>query len=153
MAGLETTQREQAAARSLYEVALRGGGRSADERPDPEASEPDRLGDEVPRRNLEILGGQPVEPADGSGRLRLAEWLDPALSNPLTARVIVNRVWQESLRRGAGPDRERLRSRGEKPSHPELLDHLTNAFVHNGWSIKSLHRMILATPGLPSLRQ
>lgn len=143
MAGLKA-QREQAAARSLYEVAYAvAEGQPMNARIQ-KRGEPDRLGDEVPRRNLEILGGQPVEPADGSGRLRLAEWLTQP-SNPLTARVMVNRVWQGHFGAGLVRTASDFGSRGEKPSHPELLDHLTNVFLHNGWSIKSLHRMILAT--------
>jgi mono/diheme cytochrome c family protein len=105
--------------------------------------DPKRLGEQVPRRFLEVLGGQPLPPeSTGSGRRELAEWLvDPA--NPLPARVFVNRVWQHHFGRGLVTTPNDFGVRGQPPTHPELLDHLATAFIRGGWSLKALHRRIL----------
>jgi len=105
--------------------------------------EPNRLGDVVPRRFLEILGGDRLPPeSSGSGRLELAQWLTRP-DNPLTARVIVNRVWQHLLGRGLVDTPSDFGVRGQSPSHPELLDLMTAEFIADGWSIKRLQRRIL----------
>jgi len=107
--------------------------------------EPASLGPEVPRGFLTILGGQKVPPEEtGSGRLELAEWItDP--KNPLTARVIVNRVWGWHFGQGIVATPDDFGARGEPPTHPELLDYLASRFIEGGWSIKNLHRMIMLT--------
>jgi hypothetical protein len=105
--------------------------------------DPEKLGPEVPRGWLKIFGGQKL-PANerGSGRLALANWLtDPR--NPLTARVLVNRVWQHHFDQGFVRTPDDLGTRSEPPTHPELLDYLTRRFVEGGWSIKSLHWLIM----------
>ncbi len=103
----------------------------------------ENLGKEIPRGFLTILGGQKVPATEkGSGRLDLAKWLtDP--KNPLTARVMVNRVWQHHFGKGLVRTPDDFGSRGTKPTHPELLDYLTSYFVNNGWSIKKMHRLIV----------
>ena len=105
--------------------------------------EPDKPGEVVPRRNLEILGGDPLaNPAGASGRRDLAEWLTRR-ENPLTARVLVNRVWQWHFGRGLVATPSDFGTRGEAPSHPELLDALAVRFMESGWRVKDLHRLIL----------
>jgi hypothetical protein len=77
-----------------------------------------------------------------SGRLELANWItDPR--NPLTARVLVNRVWQWHFGRGIVASSSDFGSRGDPPTHPELLDWLAASFVEHGWSIKQLQRQIM----------
>lgn len=96
-----------------------------------------KLGDEIPRRNLEALGGTPA-PEDASGRLQLAREL-VAGDNPLVRRVIVNRVWHHLFGRGLVATVDDFGVMGQPPSHPELLDHLASEFSDtHRWSIKSL---------------
>ena len=77
-----------------------------------------------------------------SGRLELADWIASA-KNPLTARVMANRVWQYHFGRGLVASPSNFGLRGESPSHPELLDFLARYLIDHDWSIKSLHRLIL----------
>jgi hypothetical protein len=105
--------------------------------------EPKNLGPEIPRRFLEVLGGQPVATDHkGSGRMELAEWIADR-ANPLTARVIVNRIWQNHFGKGIVQTPNDFGVRGTAPTHPELLDYLTARFLESGWSVKALHRLIL----------
>ena len=100
-------------------------------------------GDVVPRHFLEVLSHGHAQPfTQGSGRLELAKCIaDP--SNPLTARVLVNRVWMHHFGEGFVPTLDDLGTQSEPPSHPELLDFLSSYFMQNGWSIKKLHRLIM----------
>ncbi|MBX3420611.1 MAG: PSD1 domain-containing protein [Pirellulaceae bacterium] len=106
--------------------------------------QPGNRGDRVPRRFLQVLshvdGGQPF--AQGSGRLELARAIAHP-SNPLTPRVIVNRIWQYHFGHGLVRTASDFGARGEPPTHPELLDHLAAEFVADGWSIKRLQRRIM----------
>lgn len=105
--------------------------------------DPKSLGDPVRRGFLRVLGGQKLpEDFPESGRRQLAEWLtDP--TNPLTARVMANRIWQWHFGKGIVSTPNDFGRRGERPTHPELLDWLASRFVESGWSIKTLHRLIL----------
>ena len=88
----------------------------------------------------------PIEPkASSTGRrTALAKWLtDPA--HPLTARVMVNRIWQYHFGRGLVATSSDYGRLGERPSHPELLDYLAKRFVENGWSLKKAHRLIMTS--------
>ncbi|HUR59562.1 MAG TPA: PSD1 and planctomycete cytochrome C domain-containing protein [Opitutaceae bacterium] len=102
-------------------------------------------GDVVPRRFLEILSPEPKkrpEWKNGSGRAELALAIaDP--KNPLTARVFVNRMWQQHWGVGFVETPDDLGNMSSPPTHPELLDWLASTFVEKGWSIKALHRMIV----------
>ncbi|MCA9232122.1 MAG: DUF1553 domain-containing protein [Planctomycetales bacterium] len=77
-------------------------------------------------------------------RTALAEWIGRA-DNPLTTRVIVNRIWQQHFGQGIVSSASDFGHMGRPPSHPQLLDWLTTWFIENGWSIKSLHRQILTS--------
>ena len=103
-----------------------------------------RLGDYVPRQFVEVasVNRQPFQ--HGSGRRELAEAI-VALSNPLTARVIVNRVWLHHFGKGLVTTPSDFGLRSDPPSHPELLDYLAVDFVANGWSMKELHRTIMTS--------
>lgn len=107
--------------------------------------DPKILGPEVQRGFLQILGGETV-PKDykGSGRELLAGWLTDA-KNPLTARVMANRVWLWHFGRGLVNTPNDFGKRGELPTHPELLDYLASRFMENGWSLKKLHKEIILT--------
>ena len=108
--------------------------------------EPDHPGAEVPRKFPDILGGQllPAEAQSGSGRLELAKWITDS-KNPLTSRVIVNRVWQRHFGKGLVSSTSDFGLRGEAPTHPELLDWLALDFMRHGWSLKHLHRRIVTS--------
>ena len=103
----------------------------------------DQPGEVVPRGLVRVLCDETPAPiAAGSGRRELADWLaSPA--NPLTARVIVNRVWLHLFGRGLVPTPDNFGAAGQPPSHPELLDTLAVDFMADGWSIKRLIRRIV----------
>ena len=102
---------------------------------------PYRLGAETPRRFLTVLSSnEPQRFTDGSGRLQLAKAI---AAHPLTARVIVNRVWQHHFGRGIVSTPSNFGKLGSPPSHPDLLEYLASQFVRSGYSLKALHREIL----------
>ncbi|OJW16805.1 MAG: hypothetical protein BGO49_15955 [Planctomycetales bacterium 71-10] len=102
--------------------------------------DPTTLGPAAPRGIPEVFGKVSI-PA-GSGRRELAAWL-ASPDNPLTARVIVNRIWRYHFGRGIVATASNFGIKGTPPSHPELLDWLASRFVADGWSTKAMHRRIL----------
>jgi len=130
---------------------------------------PRKPGEEVPRRFLEVFSDSfsrdpegsalppptstrntPLrvaakhEPSRGSGRIELADAVtDPA--NPLTARVLVNRLWQHHFGRGLVPTPDDFGQMGQPPSHPELLDWLAGELIRSGWSLKHIQRLIVTS--------
>jgi hypothetical protein len=104
---------------------------------------PGRPGPAVPRQFLRVLAGSGRTPfQQGSGRLELAQAIADA-RNPLTARVLVNRVWHWHFGKGLVATPSDFGLRSDPPTHPELLDFLAGEFVADGWSIKGLHRRIM----------
>jgi len=108
-----------------------------------------RKGRSVTRQFLRMLSGAELSAVDagtpyreGSGRRQLAEAI-ASPHNPLTARVIVNRVWQWHFGQGLVPTPSDFGTRTPPPSHPELLDWMARYFIDHGWSLKSLHRLIM----------
>ena len=114
---------------------------------------PNKPGEVAPRRFLHILAGDnPKKFTEGSGRKELAEAIaDP--HNPLTARVFVNRIWQQHFGRGIVGTPSNFGSLGERPTHPELLDWLAATFVESGGSVKALHRQIVLSRDVPPGRR
>ena len=100
-------------------------------------------GELVPRRFLQLLSA-PVRPVftNGSGRLELALGI-ASPNNPLTPRVMINRIWQHHFGAGFVPTPDDFGMMSDPPSHPQLLDYLAMNFMTNGWSIKKIHRLIL----------
>jgi hypothetical protein len=103
-----------------------------------------RLGEKAPRGFLTAAAAAPAPtiPASQSGRRELADWL-ASPSNPLTARVMVNRVWHWLFGTGLVRTTDNFGTTGETPSHPKLLDYLATRFVDQGWSVKKLIREIV----------
>jgi hypothetical protein len=107
--------------------------------------DPLALGPEVPRRFLSALGGATLPSTEtGSGRRQLADWLS-ASANPLTARVMVNRIWLHHFGRGLVRTADDFGARGSGPTHPELLDFLASRFIERRWSIKEMHRFLMGS--------
>ena len=102
------------------------------------------LGRPVPRGVLQVAlyGNAPLFPKDKSGRLELADWI-VSPQNPLTPRVMANRVWTWLMGQGIVRTVDNLGTSGEPPTHPELLDYLATEFLDKGWSLKALVRQIV----------
>ena len=100
------------------------------------------LGPIVKRRFLTVLGGEILGDKNSSGRLDLADKI-VSPKNPLTARVMVNRIWAWHFGRGIVQTLNDFGNHGTLPTHPELLDYLAKEFISGGWSIKNMHRIIM----------
>ena len=102
------------------------------------------LGDTVARRFPRAFTGADPTPIaeDRSGRLEFARWLTRP-DHPLTARVMINRIWRWHFGKGLVPTPDNFGRTGQPPTHPKLLDWLATRFVEEGWSIKAVHRLIL----------
>jgi hypothetical protein len=125
-----------------YAVGVREGSIVADS-PLHLGGERNRVGPTVDRGFLSCIGDLGVSiNKEQSGRLQLAQWLVHP-DNPLTARVAVNRVWSHLYGRGLVSTVDNLGANGERPSHPALLDYLTDQFVQSGWSQKKLIRELV----------
>ena len=105
--------------------------------------EAENRGDIVPRRFLAVVSG-PNRPEfrNGSGRLELAAAIT-SKNNPLTARVMMNRIWLHHFGEGFVPTPDDFGTMSEDPSHPELLDYLAGRFMDENWSIKKMHKLIM----------
>jgi len=104
---------------------------------------PSQLGERVPRQFLRLLTGENRQPfRQGSGRLELARAI-ASPDNPLTARVIANRVWMHHLGRPLVNTPDDFGARSDPPTHPALLDYLARRLIDSGWSLKQLHREIM----------
>jgi hypothetical protein len=100
-------------------------------------------GEVVPRGLIQLAGAKRTASlAKGSGRFELAQWLS-SRQNPLTARVMVNRVWLHLFGRGLVATPDNFGASGQPPDHPELLDYLAVSFMDQGWSVKRLIRQIV----------
>lgn len=108
--------------------------------------DPEQPGDEIQSRIPELFAanGNPVEQAEKKRRQRLANWIT-SKDNPLTARVMVNRIWQYHFGSGLVSTPSDFGINGALPSHPELLDWLASEFVRSGWSMKHMHKLILTS--------
>lgn len=107
-----------------------------------ERGDPEKPGKEIPRRWLAAFGGDTLREEKESGRRELADWIT---RHPLTARVMVNRIWGWHFGRGLVASSNDFGTRGEKPTHPALLDELAGEFARTGYSLKAMHRRIMRT--------
>jgi hypothetical protein len=106
---------------------------------------PNNVGEKVPRQFLAILSPDKREPfREGSGRLELAQRI-ASKDNPLTARVMVNRVWGYHFGGAIVRTPSDFGFRSDPPTHPELLDWLALRFIENGWSLKKLHKLMMTS--------
>ncbi len=104
---------------------------------------PERQGDLVAKRFPVVLSnGDPTPAVEGSGRLELAKWITQP-DHLLTARAMVNRIWQWHCGEGLVRTPNNFGLTGEEPTHPALLDYLAKRFVESGWSIKAMHRLVM----------
>lgn len=109
------------------------------------AGDPHKKGPVVPRGYLTFLKAEHAQiPAGSSGRMQFAQWV-ASKENPLTARVMVNRIWQSHFGTGLVPTTSNFGTQAPQPTHHELLDYLAAEFVANGWSVKHIHELIMCS--------
>ncbi len=115
--------------------------------------DPEQPKDEVVPAVLSALGDVklPKETAEQERRRALADWI-ASPQNPLTARVMVNRIWQGHFGTGLVETPSDFGRNGTKPSHPELLDWLAQEFIRSGWSVKHMHRLIVLSADVSAVR-
>ena len=110
----------------------------------------EKPGEEVAAGGISVIQapasdfGLPPDAPEGERRVKLAEWL-ASPDHPLTARVLVNRVWHYHFGRGIVATPNDFGFNGERPSHPELLDWLASQFIAHGWSVKKLHKLLVTS--------
>lgn len=104
--------------------------------------DPEQKGEPVPRRWLNVFGGDKVNESHGSGRLQLADWV---VKQPLFARVLANRIWQWHFGKGIVGTANNFGARGTEPTHQKLLDLLASHLVANNFKMKPIHRAIMKT--------
>ncbi len=120
-----------------------GGSRTIDDSPIYTRGEPNQpTAEKVARGTLQVMSKSPLKIKSGSGRLELAGWI-ASKENPLTARVMANRVWMHLFGRGIVPTADNFGAAGQPPTNPELLDHLALNFMDNGWSVKKLIKRVV----------
>jgi hypothetical protein len=122
----------------------RGGSNTIADSPIYDRGEPNKpSNDRVPRGTLQVMTKVPLKiPNNESGRMELANWI-ASKDNPLTARVMANRVWLHLFGRGLVPTADNFGAAGQPPSHPELLDYLALSFIENKWSVKKLIKSVV----------
>jgi hypothetical protein len=123
-----------------------GGSATIADSPVYDRGEPEKASAErVPRGTLQVMTKSPLKITSGqSGRLDLANWI-ASKDNPLTARVMANRVWLHLFGRGLVPTADNFGAAGQPPTNPALLDHLAISFMENGWSVKKLIKSVVMT--------
>ena len=140
---------------SAYSVTDMRDAKDIGDAPILELGEPNNLGPKAQRAFIAALtDATPDIPEGQSGRLQLAHWI-ASDQNPLTARVMVNRIWQYHFGRGLVSTSSNFGRGGDLPTHPELLDWLAREFIDHNWSVKHIHRLILesATWRMSSTKQ
>lgn len=128
-----------------YAVFDKMGAKGTGDSPLFRRGNPKDPGEIIPRGFLHRIKPKKAEiPARQSGRLQLARWI-ASPENPLTARVMVNRIWQYHFSKGLVATSSDFGNQGKPPTHPQLLDWLAQRFIEENWSIKAMHRLIMAS--------
>ena len=110
-----------------------------------EGGDPKEVGEKIARNSIKYFSEDDLSiPQGESGRLQLAQWMTRP-DHPLTARVMVNRIWLHHFGRGIVATPSNFGISGAEPTHPQLLDYLAERFIEGGWSIKQMHRLILTS--------
>ncbi len=130
---------------NAYAVVDKKGAKGTGDSPLLKRGNPKDRGDKVPRGFLNHIEPKNAAiPTGQSGRLQLARWI-ASPDNPLTARVMVNRIWQYHFSKGLVATSNDFGNQGKPPTHPQLLDWMADRFVKEDWSIKAMHRLIMSS--------